>query len=176
MTTVALAGRRIDPSPNGTPRFPLENSALVALRIAQLFSNISAKRLVCSAACGADLLAIEVALHLGLRDVTVVLPFPPEEFRRVSVIDRPGPWGALFDALLGSDALKLDSLDLGLEATDAFEKTNLHILEHARTAPLPVCACIVSEGKARDGIDHTFSLQQAASAMGWPVHSVSTLR
>ena len=54
---------------------------------------------VSSAACGADLLALEQAGGLGLRR-RVVIPFDRERFRAGSVVDRPGDWGGLYDSIL----------------------------------------------------------------------------
>jgi hypothetical protein len=55
--------------------------------------------LVASAACGADLLALEEAGKLGLPR-RIVLPFPRDEFREGSVADRPGVWGPLYDQIV----------------------------------------------------------------------------
>ena len=47
--------------------------------------------LVCSAACGADLIALQAAGRVSLRR-RIVLPFEPSRFRDSSVVDRPGDW------------------------------------------------------------------------------------
>jgi hypothetical protein len=57
---IALAGRRIDPPRADTPRFPLANMPAVRGRIHTLLVEQKAQGLVCSAACGADLLALEM--------------------------------------------------------------------------------------------------------------------
>lgn len=93
---VALAGRRIDEEQADAPRFPLQNVPLVKKRLKNLFKNINVKALVCGAACGADLIALDIAGELGLMR-RIVLPTEPKEFRETSVIDRPGDWGAIFD-------------------------------------------------------------------------------
>ena len=90
---IALAGRRIDAADTNPPRFPLEAVPTVRRRLADLLAKERAVALVCSAACGADLMALEEAERLGLRR-RIVLPFPPERFRKTSVIDRPGDWAA----------------------------------------------------------------------------------
>ena len=89
---VALAGRRIDLPEAQVPRFPLENVQEVGRRICEALYEMHAVALVCSAACGADLVALEQAKQLGLRR-RIVLPFAPERFRETSVVDRPGDWG-----------------------------------------------------------------------------------
>src|SRR3977135_3523481 len=95
---VALAGRRIDTPDADSPRFPLSSIEVVRGQLHKLLSEKEATALVCSAACGADLLALSVAGDLGIRR-RVVLPFTREHFRETSVVDRPGDWGSLFDAI-----------------------------------------------------------------------------
>src|SRR5262245_20553506 len=58
---VALGGRRIDPEPTLTPRFPFNQVDRVGMQIADQLSRSHAVALVCSAACGADLIALETA-------------------------------------------------------------------------------------------------------------------
>ncbi len=92
---IALAGRRIDEEGTDTPRFPLENIRFVRERLKTLFEENDAKALVSSAACGADLLALDVAGEPGLRR-RIILPSKPEKFRKSSVTDRPRKWGEIF--------------------------------------------------------------------------------
>ncbi len=66
---IALAGRRIDAADAAMPRFPLENIPLVRKRLADLLVQERAVALVCSAACGADLIALEEALVAFVRNV-----------------------------------------------------------------------------------------------------------
>jgi hypothetical protein len=96
VNVVALSGRRVDAVGETNPRFPLECVPIVRERIREVLQKTRARVLVCSAACGADLLAIEEARDLGL-DVQVILPAPRRTFRRTSVVDRPGDWGEVFD-------------------------------------------------------------------------------
>ena len=72
---------------------------LVRRRIVDLLAEEHTEALVCSAACGADLIALEEAERLGLRR-RIVLPFSPRQFRETSVTDRPGDWGPFFDRLV----------------------------------------------------------------------------
>src|ERR1700730_18749721 len=74
---------------------------LVRRRIVDLLAEEHTEALVCSAACGADLIALEEAERLGLRR-RIVLPFAAKRFRETSVIDRPGDWGPVFDRLIYS--------------------------------------------------------------------------
>ena len=95
---IAFAGRRIDPEPSGQPRFPFRRADAVRGAIAKRLGSAGARALVCSAACGADLLALDAAGELGIR-ARIVLPFRADRFRETSVLDRPNRefWGSLFD-------------------------------------------------------------------------------
>ena len=96
---IALAGRRIDAPETKSTRFPLSNVPMVRERLAALLAAEHAEALVCSAACGADLIALAEAERLGLRR-RIVLPFSAKRFRETSVTDRPGEWGPLYDRLI----------------------------------------------------------------------------
>lgn len=96
MNVMAVTGRRIDAADAEQARFPLEHAPAVRLAIAEAMRETETQAVVCSAACGTDLLALDVASELGI-PAWVVLPFARERFRETSVVDRPGDWGALFD-------------------------------------------------------------------------------
>ena len=64
---VTLAGRRIDAPNASIVRFPLDKSPTVHRRIQKLLEDYQVTALVSSAACGADLLALDVAGQLGIR-------------------------------------------------------------------------------------------------------------
>ena len=95
---VALAGRRPD-ALDGPPRFPRENVLLVRQRVRRMLRECVPHTLVTSAACGADLIALEeaIALHVHCR---VILPFSAEQFRSSSVVDRGAEWGEVYDWVL----------------------------------------------------------------------------
>ncbi len=107
---IALAGRRIDPPDIANPAFPLANVDAVRIRLREFFQAQSAAALVCSAACGADLLALDVAGTLGIRR-RVVLPFAAERFRETSVTDRPGDWGSIFDRVIADARSRSEPVD-----------------------------------------------------------------
>lgn len=125
-------GRRIDATESNCPRFPLANVALVRRRLHTLFTEHKAFALVCSAACGADLVALEAAETLGLPR-RVVLPFAPERFRKTSITDRPGDWGALYDHVIDAVQRLGDLIVLGYAAHErrAYEAANAIILDEA---------------------------------------------
>lgn len=177
MTTVALAGRRTDPADAQAARFPMENSDLVRDRLARYLTDHTVEHLVCSAACGADLLALEAAGALGSVARTIVLPFDVATFRETSVVDRPGDWGPIYDAIIvavkAEDGLRLLGLEAGSEA--AYATANDRILAEAAEAPSPHRVCIVWEGRARGVVDFTMGLALGGRSRGWTIDEISTL-
>lgn len=131
-SVVALSGRRIDAPGAAPPRFPLGNVDKVRSRLAEAFGRLNAVDLVCSGACGADLVALEAAEQLGLRR-RIVLPFAPDRFRKSSVVDRPGDWGAVFDRHIEAAAKSGDLvvLDLGGDDDRAYAAANAAIVREA---------------------------------------------
>jgi hypothetical protein len=138
--------------------------------------------LICSAACGADLVALEEAEHLGLRR-RIVLPFSPERFRKTSVVDRPGDWGPVFDRLILAAERAGDLIVLSDDTDDddaAYAAANEAILNEAQLiadigAPSRLIAVVVWEGAARAGNDATEAFRQLASIAGFEQRSVTTL-
>lgn len=174
---IALAGRRIDAPGEATPRFPLENRDLVRGRLETFLREVGATRLVCAAACGADLLALDAARGLGVRSL-VVLPFEPERFRDLSVTNRPGDWGSAFDAVVAEAGDRGDLVVLGLpEGEGAFSVANKAILARAlelsRGGPAPA-AVIVWEGARRGKGDATAGFAAEARALGLEVRELLT--
>jgi hypothetical protein len=183
-TVVALAGRRIDALDAAVPRFPLQRSAAVQLELKALFDAERASTLVCSAACGADILALEIALDQGLR-TRIVLPFAAELFRTTSVVDRPGDWGERFDRVIRETLQRNDVVDLGLGADtqeaaiaayDTATRAILHeALELSRAAAADALAVSVWEGKPRASGDATQDFIECAQRAGLRVRSIATL-
>ena len=179
---VALAGRRVDAPGTEPPRFPLENVPVVRERLAELLTRERAAALVCSAACGADLVALEEAERLGLRR-RIVLPFAPERFRETSVVDRPGDWGGAFDRLVAaaSAAGDLVVLDAG-EGDAAYAAANEAIIREAQAlargsggAPRRPVAVVGWDGSARAGTDATAGFRNLVAKAGFDERSVGTL-
>jgi hypothetical protein len=178
---LALAGRRVDPPDASIARFPLENTAAVRERIAALLTATQTSKLVCSAACGADLLGLEAARELAL-DCYIVLPFSKHRFRVTSVVDRPGEWGPLFDRAIERAEATGNLLTLDLpEANDAsFLAVNRAILVRARaiarSMAQPLEAVLVWDGQPRDAQDITAAFGEEAKTLGIPLREVSTLK
>ena len=181
---IALAGRRIDAPDTDPPRFPLENVPIVRERIAALLSAEHAEALVCSAACGADLIALTEAERLGLRR-RIVLPFPAKRFRETSVTDRPGDWGPVFDRLIalaeGANDLVILS-ETGDDDDKAYAAANEAIIQEAEALArgtsegirLRRVVVIVWEGSARAGSDASGGLRTLATEAGFEDRTLLT--
>lgn len=176
---IALAGRRVDAPAAKQPRFPAENQDRVKERIQSLFASRNARALVCSAACGADLLALEAAETKHVRR-RVVLPYSREVFRRTSVVDRPGDWGARYDRALDQIEEKNDLVVLGFREDDsgAYVATNPAILDEAaslaRNLGLGILAVAVWDESRGPG-DITEQFLMEAKRRQIEVAAVSTL-
>jgi hypothetical protein len=181
MTVVALAGRRIDEPGVATARFPLENVPLVTERMREAFTRLSARSLVCSAACGSDLIALGIAEERAV-DAHIVLPFDPARFRATSVIDRPGDWGARYDRAidLARKGGRLEIVSAAADRSDdeAYAAASDRILQRALElggSPAGVVAVAVWEGRPRSDRDFTWRLLREAARMSVAFESVSTL-
>lgn len=175
MTVIALAGRRIDAPDADPPRFPLRAADAVWAHLRALFEREDAQALVCSAACGADLLALDAAGSLGLRR-RVVLPYARVRFRETSVTDRPGDWGPLFDRIIEEVAALGDLVELARpEGDGAYAAASTAVLDEADRLAGPdgrVLAVIVWEGAPRGEGDLTVAFAEAARARGMDVEEV----
>jgi hypothetical protein len=177
---VALAGRRVDPVGAKHSRFSSAPQIidLVRRRIRETLVSKQAIALVSSAACGADLLALSEAgyLHLQRR---VLLPFDRETFRSTSVMDRPGDWGQLYDAVIDEVQQRGDLLIFGTGLENCpYIKTNHRIINEAlslgRSLQEPVMAVRVWEGQSRGEGDLTEEFGIYAGTKGVSVSDVMT--
>jgi hypothetical protein len=174
---IALAGRRIDAPDAKKSRFPLQNTQIVKARVRTIFENLAASTLVCSAACGADLIALAEAGSLGLAR-KVVLPFDRERFRETSVVNRLGDWGKLYDQIIDHVEAAGDLIVLSQSKEGAYSPTNYRILDEAITlshrTQKPVTAVLVWDGASRGGDDLTSAFADEARIRGLPVIEVNT--
>lgn len=176
-TVAALAGRRIDAEGTKVSQFPLTMIPIVKHALSELLLNERVSLLICSAACGADLLALDAALEAGIR-CRVILPFEPSRFRQTSVIDRPGDWGSLFDRIVSFVDSKGDLIVLRDEqsAKRAYQRANEVIIREAIAAPNPRrLAIIVWEGQPRLKDDATAEFRHLAIAAGMLERTVPTI-
>lgn len=181
-SVIALAGRRVDAADAPEPRFPLRNVPKVRTEIAELFRPGAVRALVCSAASGADLLALDAAGDAGIKRY-VVLPFDRATFRSTSVVDRPGDWGRLFDRIV-SEIDHQGGLEIGSGDPDdpeVYLQANERIVRRAlelasETGPLsPHVAVVVWEGAPRGTDDVTDDFRRRAEMAGFESRFVLTL-
>lgn len=185
-TVAALAGRRPDEEGASPPRFPLRAATSVQEALHDLFGRENVQVLVCSAACGADIIALTAARDLGLRR-RVVLPFAPDAFVRTSVVDRPGDWEQRYWDVIEEvrAAGDLVVLDGDPEVDESYAAASAAILREAiaiagsddgGTGAARLMAIAVWEGaKRQDGKDETASLLNRARKAGAAIREVSTL-
>jgi hypothetical protein len=185
---VALGGRRVDPEPTLTPRFPFDQVDRIRVEIGDQLRRSHAVALVCSAACGADLIALETAQGMGVR-TRIILPFSAARFRQTSVVDRPRPefWGKIFDRVTSvarahGDLVELDTA----EGADAYSSANDIVIDEARKlagvndhgqsrGSLSLIALVVWEGASRGADDNTNKFVELAQHSGFRVEQVLTL-
>lgn len=177
-TVAALAGRRIDAQDSPNIRFPLSEAEHVSQKLIRHFRHENITHLICSAACGADILALEAAEKLAI-STTIVLPFAPQIFREISVTDRPGNWGKRFDRLVVAARDQNDLIVLGMETNDrrAYSETNRQIIHLAVTSRFQrKIAYVVWDGKPRGSDDSTAEFLGMAISKGFTKRSVLTKR
>lgn len=176
----ALAGRRIDAAGAANATFPVENIGVVRNRLRALFEMHDGKALVSSAACGADLLALEEAGALGMRR-RVILPFTAERFRATSVVDRPGDWGPVYDRVIGEVSAHHDLVvfESDLADDEAYAAANHAILDEAamlsRESGNRAAAVLAWDGHSRGDTDLTAAFGRQARLRDMAVFDVTTL-
>jgi hypothetical protein len=177
-----LAGRRPDALTAATERFPLTQVPFVKQHLYRLFQTERFTMLICAAACGADLLALEVAGELGI-SAHIVLPFAPELFRRTSVVDRPGNWGTRYDQVIthAKHRGQLTVLHLPVGDPQTYLLTNQALIAQTSTlgrwpsGSTPPCGVLVWDGVARGPGDVTQHFRKACRQAGFREIQVSTL-
>ena len=100
---VAFAGHMIDTPGRPVPRFPPQLVPAVETAVDERFARFHQPIVYSSAACGADLIFIDIALRRGA-EVNVVLPFDRQDFVRTSVAVGGDAWVERFDAALARAA------------------------------------------------------------------------
>jgi hypothetical protein len=182
---LAIAGRRVDAVGAAIQRFPLQNTEAVENQVRALVHQLSPVAVVSSAACGADLIALTVAASFQVRR-RIVIAGPVDEFRAVSVVDRPGPWGKLFDELIGEAEISGDIVCVAPEedASSLYIRTNARIIDEAlwlarnqsdKTIRTRVIGVLIWEGKRRGPNDFTADFADRLKNRGLEVRSISTL-
>jgi hypothetical protein len=178
---VALAGRRIDAAGAEIVRFPSSTIEKVKARLKTLLGELQPQVLVTSGACGADLLALEVAGELNIQR-SMVLPFDTLLFRSTSVTDRPGDWGPLYDQICaavkeekGIQVMNYDEAD-----SNTYLNTNIDILKKAKELAREyhsreLVAVIIWEGQPKKEVDTTAHFKSEAEKNGFGIKEIITL-
>jgi hypothetical protein len=170
------AGRRVDAADATVARFPSGEVTEVRHKIQEFFAREMPRAAVCSAACGADLLVLDVA-RSHHTERFVLLPSEQEEFRKTSVTDRPGNWGELYDRVLKSSKVEILKLPEGQEG---YLETNLKLLDRgqelARKYSLSAAALVVWNKESRGADDVTAHFLEQAKLRDIPITEISTLR
>jgi hypothetical protein len=180
-SVVGVAGRRIDAEGARIARFPLKSVPKVEARLERHFAAWKPHRLVSSAACGADLLALTIAERRGIRS-TIVLPFAPAQFKKTSVTDRPdGRWGPMFDSVISSAEAsgQLQVLNSEGDSVAAYRAVNdaiwREVMAFAEVSQATPLAVIIWEGAKRGDEDLTAEFADAARRLGVQIEVVNTL-
>jgi len=176
---IALAGRRVDAPDAIEKRFSPENVERVRREIRDFLKAENATALVSAAACGADILALEVAGELGIRR-RVVLPYDKVTFKQSSVIDRPGDWGERYDRILAEVDSKGDlTVDDYDEDEESYFAANHDILDQAEELAeemgQQLAALVVWNGQARGEEDITGHFLEEAKQRGLKVAEINTV-
>ncbi|MBV9191197.1 MAG: hypothetical protein JO292_11840 [Betaproteobacteria bacterium] len=122
---VVFTGHMMERPGQRMPLFPGYLEAGVHATISDRLARIAPLAVYGSAACGVDLLCLEVAHRLGA-ETHIVLPFPAAEFRAVSVDFAGGDWGVRFErALDAADSVTIASGHYARDSSASFEYANL---------------------------------------------------
>ena len=169
------AGRRVDAPDAQAARFPASNVPEVSRRIKKLLSKQNPKAVVCSAACGADLLLLQAADEMRIEQI-VLLPSDPLVFRKSSVTDRPGNWGDLYDKILKTARVEILNLP---EGQDGYLESNLRLLDRghqlAREWGAPAEALVIWNGASRgpdDIVDHFLCEARSRMMLVWEISTL----
>jgi class 3 adenylate cyclase len=145
---IAFAGHMIDAPDRALPRFPAALVPAVRAEMRDHVARLNTPIIYTSAACGADLIFIEVALEAGA-EVNVVLPFDREDFVRTSVAVGGDDWVERFDAALSRATRVIMATDEHYLGDDVlFEQAamlleGLSILRGAQLQTIPSLYCVI---------------------------------
>lgn len=181
---VALAGRRIDAAGVQPARFPPANVELVAERISASFRLVGAVSLMCAAAYGADLVALDVAAKQEMRR-RIVLPFEASRlFVKTSVRDRPGDWSGAFWQHVGDTEREGDLVVLQTSGDNAHDYRSAIARISAEAQALAIAfapvkpalhAFAVWDGTPRPGTDMTVAFLEQATLRHFYIVTIPSL-
>ena len=171
---IVFAGHMIDAPDRPAPRFPAALAPAVEAALRERFAQFHRPIVYSSAACGADLIGIEVALDAGA-EVNIVLPFERVDFVRTSVAIGGEGWIERFDAALGRVARVIMATDESHLGDDVlFEHASLLVegfalLRASQLETTPALLCVVDPvADGRVGGTHA-SLERWKQRVGLPL-------
>jgi hypothetical protein len=169
------AGRRVDASDATVARFPARSVPAVRTKIERELRLQKPVAIVCSAACGADLLLLDVAEEMHIQRY-ILLPSKPDEFRLSSVTDRPGDWGELYTKALSTSKVKVLKLP---QSQEGYLETNVKLLDRAQELAnqkrTSVKALVVWDNRSRGPDDVTAHFLEQANLRKMPILEIYTL-
>ena len=160
---LVFTGHMLDRPDRAKPRFPPTAAAAVKERIHREIARIRPAAAYGSAACGGDILCLE-AVHEAGGEIHIVLPFPPEDFRRVSVdYLKDSDWGERFDRLIEvANEVHTVSEHYATGSDSTFEYTNQVLtglgMLRAQVLSTEVAGLTVWDGARGDGPGGTGSV------------------
>ena len=127
-----FAGNMIDRAERPVPRFPAALEPAVRAALRARLAALKPLAAYGSAACGADLLCLELVREMG-GETHIVLPFPPLQFRAASVDFAGESWGQRFEqALASADSVTIASDHHASGSSATFVYANLILTGMAR--------------------------------------------
>jgi hypothetical protein len=172
---IVEAGRRVDAPDAVVARFPAKNVPEVRKKINEVLRKEMPVAIVSAAACGADLLLLDVAGEMHVPRY-IFLPSDPETFRISSVTDRPGDWGEIYTKALHGSTVQVLKLP---EGQQGYLETNLKLLDQAQELAkrdhTDVRALVVWNQESRGSDDVTAHFLDQAKRRRLPIIEVPTL-
>jgi hypothetical protein len=156
---VLYAGRR-----SGTDEFPESNVDFVGEQITQLLAGLRPRRVIGSAAAGADLLALEAAEALGIAADAIIVG-DRDAFRAASVSDKGAAWERRYEHQLSRiGAEQLPPHDVPKEGWRAVTR---RIVERGeQLAESGEALVVLAVSAPRTTVDHTEELAQGGTRPG----------
>jgi cytosine/adenosine deaminase-related metal-dependent hydrolase len=153
--------------------------AAVKLAVKTFLDDHGGVAVVASAACGADILALEAASELGIR-TRIILPFVRDRFRDTSVEGGGEGWGDRFAKLMDGAEVREDVVVLPhAEGSDdayasATERIVAEAAELARGLRVEVIALVIWDERPRPSADATKDFVDTAKRCGIKTFSIPT--
>lgn len=169
------AGRRVDAPDTVNPRFPSQNVPAVRAQVEEYLEQQRPSAIVCSAACGADLILLQAANRRQL-PLYILLPSSRAEFRESSVTDRPGDWAAIYDEVV--QAAQVEELPLP-SGQEGYLAINTRLLDRAQALAsdfaTSAAALVIWNGESRGDDDVTEHFLREAQRRNLAIGQISTL-